>query len=384
MNLPDIPLDHLKRGSQIAVPGTLRPSQIITAKLELLPDSKPLKEQTRVRVHHLAAEVLGTLRFVDQTPGELDGGGNAFVQLRLESPIAAVTGDHFVIRRYSPAFTIGGGVVLDAHLPKLSRGTRSELLQLLAEGSLRERVVLMAKLEGIRGISLESIQARTGITAAALKPELRDLPQLAQVSEGRWMHQDAVADFRHRAIEFLDRFFKANKMAVDVPKGEFVQKLIPHGADTALTNFLLGDLDRERIVAVRGDVLEIPGRSKSLGGSEGELARAIEGRFSAAGLQPPAVSEIIKTMTHKPKMIEGVIAFLVKQGKLIRLADGVYLHPQVLADARARMSEKKGQMLDVGQFKELFGLSRKIAIPLLELFDREGVTKRLGDARQVL
>jgi selenocysteine-specific elongation factor len=303
------------------------------------------------------------------------------VQLRLESPIVAVAGDRFVIRRYSPAVTIGGGVILDSHLPKLSRRTRREILETLSTGSLEQRVELMARLEGLRGITIEAIQARTGFTIASLRQNLRTPPKMAVVSNGRWIHADALADFRRRSIEFLDRYFRQNRVAVNVPKSEFVQKMIPSAADI---DFLLSDLAKEGIAVVRGDAMEIPGRSKTLGGTEGELARAIEKRYADAGLAPPPVSELIQTMTQKPKMIEGVIAFLVKQGTLIRLADGVYVHSATIAAARERIAQKKGQTIDVGQFKELFGLSRKVAIPLLEYFDAAGVTKRVGDARRVL
>jgi selenocysteine-specific elongation factor len=182
-------------------------------------------------------------------------------------------------------------------------------------------------------------------------------------------------------MEFLDRYFKSNKMAVNVPKGEFVQKLIPASAPV---NFLLADLANERIAVVHGDALDIPGRSKTLGGAEGELARAIELKFAEAGLQTPAVSEIIKAIPQRPKVIEGVIGYLVKQGTLVRLAEGVYLHRDVVAGAREKLTAKKGQTIDVAQFKDFFGISRKVAIPLLELLDREGVTKRVGDSRQVL
>ncbi|HEX6176913.1 MAG TPA: selenocysteine-specific translation elongation factor [Thermoanaerobaculia bacterium] len=384
VNLADIPLDRIERGRQLVQPGTLRPSSIVTARLDLLEDAKPLREQTRIRFHHLASELLGNMRFIDDTESELAPGRSAFVQFRLESPVVAVAGDRFVIRRYSPSITIGGGVIVDAHLPKLSRKTRPEILRTLAEGSLVERVELMAKLEGARGLTIESVRARTGFTIDALRRDLGKLPSLAVVAAGRWMHRDAVVDFRRRAIEFLDRYFKTNKIAVSVPKSEFIQKLVPPPADTAIVEFLLGDLSTEKIVAVRGDVLEIPGRSKTLGGAEGELARMIENRFMEAGLQTPAVSELIKTMPHRPKMIEGVISFLVKQGTLIRLAEGVYVHRDVVAEARAKLSSQKGKSIDVGGFKEMFGLSRKVAIPLLEYFDREGVTKRTGDSRQVL
>jgi selenocysteine-specific elongation factor len=182
-------------------------------------------------------------------------------------------------------------------------------------------------------------------------------------------------------MELLDRYFKDNKMAMNVPKGEFVQKLIPAGAPV---NFLLADLANQKIAVVQGDALDIPGRSKTLGGAEGELARMIESRFLDAGLQTPAVSVIIRAIPQKPKVIEGVIAYLVKQGTLVRLAEGVYVHRDAIASARAKLAEKKGQTIDVGQFKDLFDISRKVAIPLLEYFDREGATKRVGDARLVL
>jgi selenocysteine-specific elongation factor len=384
LNLPDIDLAQLHRGQQVVHPATLRPSQIITARLDLLADAKPLKEQTRIRFHLLSAELLGNVRFVDSTDEAIRAGATAYVQIRLESPVVAVAGDRFVIRRYSPAFTIGGGVVLDAHLSKMSHGTRPEILQTLASGTLPERVDLMARLAGMRGLTIDEVQARTGIRVDALRKELGSAPKLAKVAAGRWLHSDVLADFRKRSIEFLDRYFKTNKIAVNVPKSEFAQKMLPHNADSALSTFLFDELAREKIANVRGDTIEIPGRSKELGGAEGELARTIEKRFAEAGLAPPPVSELINTIKQKPKVIEGVVSFLVKQGTLVRLADGVYIHQRTIGEAREKMSARKGQTIDVGQFKELFGLSRKIAIPLLEWFDRAGVTKRTGDVRQVL
>jgi selenocysteine-specific elongation factor len=383
VNLPDIDLDQLHRGQQLVTPNTLRTSQVITARLDLLPDAKPLKEQTRIRFHHLSAELLGSIRFVDQT-AEMKPGTSAYIQVRLESPVVAVAGDRFVIRRYSPALTVGGGVILDAHLPKLSRNTRRELLDVLATGTLQERVALMTKMEGLRGLTMHEVQARTGIRIETLTKELKNVPHLADSGERRWIHHDVLIDFRRKSMEFLRAYFEANRMALNVPKSEFVQKLLPRNADGAMINFLLQDLARETIVVINGDALDIPGRSKTLGGAEGELARMIESRFAEAGLAPPPVSELINERTQKARVIEGVIGFLVKQGTLVRLAEGIYVHRDALAAARERISVRSGDMIDVGHFKEYFGLSRKIAIPLLEWMDREGVTKRVGDSRKVL
>jgi selenocysteine-specific elongation factor len=381
MNLADVALDDLHRGQQVVHPSTLRSSQIITVRVDLLRDAKPLREQTRVRFHHLSAELLGSIRFIDDTGNELQPGQSAYAQVRLEKPVVAVAGDRFVIRRYSPAFTIGGGVVIDAHLPKLSRGTRVELLDTLADGTLAQRVELTARLQGLRGLSLDEVQTRTGIRIETLTKDLRAVPNVVKTGT-TLLHRDVLADFRRHAMTFLDDYFKSNKMAVNVPKGEFVQKLIPPGAPV---NFLLHDLASEKIAVVQGDALDIPGRSKTLGGAEGELARAIEEKFREAGLQTPAVSVIIKAIPQRPKVIEGVIGFLVKQGTLIRLAEGVYLHRDVVEQSAAKLaSERKGQTIDVGEFKDFFEISRKVAIPLLEYFDQAGVTKRIGDSRHVL
>jgi selenocysteine-specific elongation factor len=229
-------------------------------------------------------------------------------------------------------------------------------------------------------VTLDELQARTGIRAESLTKELRSVPNTAKTGS-TFLHNDVMVAFRRRAIELLERYFRENKMAVSVPKGEFVQKLIPAGAPV---NFLLNDLAKEKIAVVQGDALDIPGRSKTLGGTEGELARAIEARYAEAGLQTPATSELIKATPQRPKVIEGIIAYLVKQGILIRLAEGVYLHRDVIAASRAKLAARKGETIDVRQFKDFFGISRKVAIPLLEYFDREGATKRVGDSRQVL
>jgi len=108
INLADLALDQLERGEQVVEPRTLTPSQIITARLDLLPDSRPLKDQARVRFHHLAAELLGSVRLIAADRKEIAPGASEFVQIRLESPVVATAGDRFVIRRYSPAITIGG------------------------------------------------------------------------------------------------------------------------------------------------------------------------------------------------------------------------------------------------------------------------------------
>lgn len=388
LNLPDIPLEQLHRGLQVVAPGTLRASQVLTVELSLLSDASALANQTRVRFHHFSAELLGTVRIVASREGKILPGSTSFAQIRLESPVVAVAGDRFVIRRYSPATTVGGGVILDPHAGKLSAGTRPELLLHLASRDLGTRLREWTRMSGLRGLTRSELVARTGLSVEALEEGLTaaDRSGLATVQEGsdlRWMDSDVIAQRRIQSMQFLRDYFESHRLAVGVPKSEFIQKILP-SIDAQVVSFLLADFARENIIELQGDMIHVPGRARKLAGAEADLAGVIEKRYREAELKSPPVSELIQTIANKPKVIEGVISFLVKSGVLVRLADGVYVHQVVLEQAREKMKTRSGETIDVGAFKEFFGLSRKVAIPLLEYFDQMGVTKRVGDRRQVL
>lgn len=389
INLPDVELDSLHRGQQLVAANTLRESQVLTVELELLPGVKPLKNHSRIRFHHFSSELLGSLRILSAEGGSLEPGQKTFVQLRLEAPVVAVSGDRFVIRRYSPQTTIGGGTILDAHLPKMSPGTRKSLLQNFAAGSFVQRLEIRSKLEGVRGITAADMVASTGRRADDILQEMKkEAPKTLQsIGTGaatRWFHIDEIASLEKRAMEFIQRFFTENRTAASLPKSELIQKLLPTSIEPASAEFLLRHLEKEKILEIHGDDIDVPGRAKRLSGVEGDLARQIEARFAEAGLKPPPVSELINTIKQKPKVIEGVVGYLVKTGTLIRLAEGVYLHKSAAAEARERLQAHRGEQIEIGWFKDFFSLSRKIAIPLLEYFDRQGVTKRQADSRTIL
>ena len=388
INLPDIPLEQLRRGEQVVLPDTLRPSQILTAELEILPGAGPLKDQTRLRFHHYASELLGSVRILTGTARQIDPGSRAFVQIRLESPVVAAAGDRFVARRYSPATTIAGGVILDPHLPRLRRGTREEVFDRLASGDLVEQATEMIRLTGISGLTVNDLAARTGYRADRILASLgsNDSVSILRVESRpvRWIHMDHVASFRRKAMAFFSEYFRENRMSLGVPKGQIVQKLLPPTTDPLVVSRLLGDLEREKILVINGDVVDVPGRSKDPAGTEGELGRLLEKRFRESGLNPPPVSQLIREIPQKPKVIEGVIGFLVGRGMLVRLAEGIYIHRDVLEEAKSKVARHRGESVDVAWFKDLFGITRKVVIPLLEHLDQAGVTKRKGDRREVL
>jgi len=389
LNLADVAVDAVARGEQVVEPGRLRPSQILTVELQLIPDAKPLRDQARVRFHHFSAELLGSVRLLGSAQSEIEPGGTARAQIRLESPVVAVAGDRFILRRYSPSITIGGGTILDPHVGKLTRRTRPEITETLATGDELARLELLARLSGTPGINPAELQARWGERIESLVPRLANLKSNELVTFGkgrdrRWLHRSHVEKIRSEAMSFLESFFKTNRTAVAAPRGELLQKILPRDADSALVAFVLADLEKEKIAMVRGDEVDIPGRSRKLAGAEGDLARDLEARYLEGGLKPPPVSDLIKQINQRPKIIEGVVGYLVKTGVLLKLAENVLIHRDVIARVVDEMKPHTGETIDVGWFKEKFDLSRKIAIPLLEHLDRTGVTKRQGDSRVVL
>jgi selenocysteine-specific elongation factor len=389
LNLADVGVDAVARGEQVVEPGRLRSSQILTVELQLLPDAKPLRDQARVRFHHFSAELLGTVRLLGGGCTEIEPGGVASAQLRLESPVVAVAGDRFIVRRYSPATTVGGGRVLDAHMPKLTKRTRPEVTATLGGGTEAERVELLARMGGPFGITPGELQARWGERVESLAARLGrlELPNLVSFGTGlerRWVHRSHLVEIRESAMVFLQEYFRANRTAVAAPRGELLQNILPRGADAALVSFVLADLASEKIAVIQGDQVDVPGRSKKLSGVEGDLARDLEARYLEGGLKPPPVSELIRQINQRPKIIEGVVGYLVKTGVLIKLAETVLIHRDVVAAAAGEVVKHRGETIDVGWFKATFELSRKIAIPLLEHFDRTGVTRRQGDTRTIL
>lgn len=387
VNLPDVAVEQIKRGEQLVTPGLLRPSRMLTVELELLSDAEPLADQTRVRFHHHSSELLGMVRILSAGLREIAPGASAAAQIRLESPVVALAGDRFVLRRYSPQLTIGGGVILDAHLGRLRRGAAQEVVEILARGSFEERLALLTRLVGLRGVTVNDLASRTGVLPAEISPAtaaLTDVFEIGSGTERRWIHRQHLETLRRQTTELLSEHFRSKPMSLGLPKSEFIQKLLPRDADPALASFLFEDLSREKVLTLEGDLIQKPGRSRELGGTEGELVRAIEERFLQAALQPPPVSQLIQTTSQKPKVVEGVVGYLVKTGVLVRLSEGLYVHRQALADARARVAAHRGASQEVGWFKDLFGLSRKVVIPLLEYLDRVGATRRVGDRREIL
>jgi selenocysteine-specific elongation factor len=315
------------------------------------------------------------------------------VEIRLEAPVVAVRGDRTILRRPSPQATLGGGEVLDPRWRRHRGAILGPALTAL-QGDLREAVAFWAQEAGERGVEAGEIARRLGVPPGRATAELTALAKtqrLLPVTSGnsgtgsgdRWIAPAAVQRVTERARRVLKEYFQKDRLAESIPKAEAVRRIL-RGRAVELADVYLGWLAAQKVLAVQGDQVTLPGRSAQLTGEESKLSAAVLERFERGGLTPPGPEELSVGLSAKPQILEGVIRHLVARGQLVRLPTGLILAASAVSGLRRDLLATPWERFSVGDFKDRFGLSRKWAIPLLEHLDSTGATRRLGDERMVV
>ena len=387
-NIAGVELENLHRGMVLSLPGALSVSARLLVRLELLRSAAPLKSGARVAFHHFASEARASVRVLGGAsiaPGE-----SALAELRLSKKVAAVPGDRFVVRRLSPVETIGGGGVLDPQPAALRGRIVGEALAALApleEGTLAGRVVLWVEQARERGVSEEALAMRAGVAPAAAREALA--PALAEGrlhalrrSPDRYVSEAVLAALSTRAGKLLQGLLSAGGVGVGVSRGTLLQRLLA-GAEPRWAEAVEAALVSRGVLAIAGDEARLPGKS-DLAGPERDLSERIVALFRQGGLDPPSPIDVARAVKRHVKVVEGLIGYLVKKGELARLPGGWIVAKSTVGDVAARLRASGKPSLDVGEFKEMFGLTRRLAIPLLEYLDSTKVTRRVGDRREVL
>jgi selenocysteine-specific elongation factor len=389
LQLTGVALEELARGMQLGAPEAFAATTSLLAGFTLLPDAPaPIRGFVPARLHLYASEVLGRLRPLAE--GGLAPGETGPVEIRLEAPVSAVKGDRYIIRRPSPAATLGGGEILD---PRWRRHRGTILGQALAalQGDDRSVLAFWVQEAGERGMEAAELARRLGVPparAAARLAELAAGQRLIEVPEGpgrarRWIAPAAVQRVTERGRRILKEHFQKDRLAESMPKAEAVRRIL-RGRAAELADVYLGWLEAQKVLAVQGDQVTLPGRSAQLTGEESKLSAAVVERFERAGLAPPSPGEVAQELGAKPQILEGVIRHLIARGQLAKLPNGLILASSALTGLRRDLFATSWERFSVSDFKDRFGLTRKWAIPLLEHLDSTGATRRMGDDRMVV
>lgn len=324
-------------------------------------------------------------------------GARAFAQLRLAEPGLYLPGDRFILRQFSPVVTIGGGVVLDNHPPKHRLNDPSVLrsLEVMETGDALARLEILARQSG--EIELSAIVARTGWQPAeALRVGKRLEAEKQLVILGQppsvFVHGEHFAALERGVLAHLEKFHAANPLIGGLSKEDLRGRMATRVAGTAhlpsvtLFNGVLQGLAAQKRVQVRGETLLLAGRGIQLTPEESAAKEQISRAFEKTGLAVPSAKEVLEGLRIDRARAEKLLRILLKDGTLVKVTEDLIFHAAALAALRETVARRKTQSnrLNVAVFKELTGLSRKYAIPLLEYLDRERVTRREGDERIIL
>ncbi len=389
LNLSGVEVGDVPRGQTLTSPGVLSITRRVDVELELLPEARPLKHGARVRVHHGTAEVLARVSLAGGGVS-VEGGAAALGRLRLERPAVSTRGDRLILRSYSPAATIGAATVLDPAPATL--GIRSpqarQRLEVLRAANPLEALGAMVGERGLRGVPVAHAVARVGLAPAAVPAvidELRRNGGMVQAGE-RLVGTEALAAAGRTVVSLVGGFHAQHPLSEGIPREE-VRVRAFRGVETAVFERVLSQLVQSGALVDR-ERLALSSHRAAVPGGEDAVA-AVAAAFRAGGLTPPDTAAVAAELSLTPAAVEAAVTYLIRQKQLLKLG-GLAVHQAALADLKSAMAEWKAAgggaavHIDVGQFKDRYGVTRKFAIPLLEYLDRERVTRRVGDARVLL
>ena len=383
LNLAGLDKDELARGMMLVPPAALRTTSRIDVSLALLPSARPLKDRARVHLHAYTAETVAEV--VLYGGRQLAPGHSGFAQLRTADPLLLLPGDRFILRQFSPVVTIGGGTVLDA-APLAGKGSKEKaeaLLPVLAKGIAPEILLARVARRGHSGLLLSDATAETGWRPAEIQAQIALLKSQLLLFGNVLIAADAFAQAQSAALTAIQEFHRANPLVAGISKEELREKL---GLRSEVFSAVADALVRQKKIELSGEQVRAAGRTMVLKDEEAESKRAIEQAFAAAGLKVPALKDVLAGLRVDKSRAQKIVTLLLRDRVLVKISDDLVFHRSALDELRQRVAahKPKSARIGVADFKDLTGVSRKYAIPLLEYLDRERVTRRVGDAREIL
>jgi selenocysteine-specific elongation factor len=390
VNLAGIDHTAVKRGMTLVEPGKFRTTRRIDAQFTLLPGTHKLKHRERVHFHASTAETITEILLYGAS--ELAPGRTALAHLVLQDDIVLVAGERFIVRQFSPVITIGGGVVLDPLSRRpLSRDTsRVKFLETLRDRSSDEVLTAMVT-RAPTGLRYEEIAAHIGWRETEIQETIKALSSTGAVKsigdDRPLLISGGIFESLRSAIsEKIERFQRENPLMPGIAR-EDLRSSIGRRVKPEVFRAALAELTAQKKVEVQGEIVKRAGSGITLQPDEQVAKSKIEAVFRAGGLAVPAVKDVLAGLSVEAKRAEKLLHVLLREKSLIRVSPELIFHQAALTHLKERLSRYKtsnGERISVPAFKDLTGITRKYAIPLLEYLDRERVTRRAGDERVIL
>ncbi|MGL1864106.1 MAG: selenocysteine-specific translation elongation factor [Pseudodesulfovibrio sp.] len=389
INLHGLEVDDIRRGDVLARPGTLYPSDVWDIELTVLKSSHiPLKHRREIHFHHGAREVLARIHLLDRD--ELKPGETAVCQARFSEPLAGVYGDRIVLRSFSPLRAFAGGQIIGpvGHTVKRFSDT-VDVLKQLASAAPEEVATAQLELAGPLGLTFSQLLTMTNLESKALEKTLGVLSGqqkaiLFDKETRRYGGGELAQTLSDGLLEYLAAFHKKDSMKPGVQRGELAsswgRELTPK-----FFHFIVERLLKKGEMVAEQEVLRLKDHKVSLASDQEKVRSIVLGAYEQGGVTPPNLKDVLEPLGMTFKQAAPVFKLLQDQGQLVRAKDDMYYHVPALVGIKAKIIDffADNQEMSAPDFKELTGLSRKYLIPLLEYFDKEKLTVRVGDVRHL-
>jgi selenocysteine-specific elongation factor len=387
VNLQGLEKADIQRGDVLVTPGRYPATYMLDVTLTVLKDApRPLKHRAQVRFHIGTSEIMGRVILLDRN--EVKPGEEVFAQLRLEEPAVAAPQDRYVLRSYSPVMTIAGGTILDT-LPAKHKRYRPEVLEhltVLRDGTAVQNLTAHLHQADYAGLKWSDFLLRSPLDAASLRAMVTELQQqgvgVRIEDTPPWLvHHEQYARVRAHLLQLLEEFHRHYPLRPAMVTEELRSKF--PGMEEKVFTTLLQDLSASGHLEVSRDKVKLAQHTVTLSPERQAIVDALELTFYQAQYQPPSVEEAFAAQKATHSDERALLQVLVDQQKLVRLKGDIFYHRDVLVAIEQQLRtylEEKGE-ITAGEFRDLLHISRKYAIPLLEHFDNQRLTVRLGDKR---
>lgn len=385
VNLANVKKEDIIRGNVLAEYNSMHSTMMLDVKVNLLKNSKRIIDnRTRLRLYHGTSEILCRIVLLDKD--ELRPGESCYAQLRLEEEMVSKMGDHFVLRFYSPLETIGGGMILDPNPSKHRRFKEEtiEELKIKEEGSSEDVVEKVIKRFSSALENTAFYAKQTGLGETIIEKLITPLIEqrvIIRFLDNILIHYIFLDEIEEKIINIINKYHQSNPLRQGISKEELRNKVIPKAKTKLFDEFLEYFIALDTIkqvdnsIALKNHEIEFSVEHK-------KIYNELTNSFTNAGFQPPSIEEIFKNAKNQ-KNYQEMLHLLTEKGELIKINEEFYIHVNYYNKAIELLKQyiKENKEISLGQFRDLLNTTRKYALPLLEYFDQNKVTKRLGEKR---
>ena len=381
INISNVKVEEVNRGDVLASENSLEEAMMLDVRLSIVKHTDlGLKHWDRLRLYHGTREIL--CRAVPLEVEEINPGESGLVQLRLEESIVAKKGDKFVVRRYSPMETIGGGIVIDTNPKKHKRFDKAiiDALKVKEKGELSAILKEYLKNNSRNYPNIKEIMSYSGESEENVKKALNKLLDEKSVVcvNNMYMHINQYNLLKENTENELKTYHKKFRLRKGMLKEE-VRSKIESKFKTREFDILLDMFINDDIVKVEDNIVSLKDFKVVLNEKQLKIKNEIEKTLNLAGLNNIYT---IGDITNNKKEYEEVLESLIGN-TVCRLEDSYIMSTKVYNNAKDRLVKylKENNEITLGDYRDLVNSSRKNCMIILEDFDRNRITKRIENKR---